>query len=140
MMKAFIETDRMTFDSLLIFIVEEHPGDINRPAQRWVLHTDRTGVIQSTAVTENPSAIPPSMRLPEEAGRALLESLMRHFHGAEDTRALRQDYDAERTRVDTLLAALVQAQRVESERNAASVTGLSSQLVQYLLKHGHTPA
>lgn len=45
----------------------------------------------------------PTILLPIEAARALLDSLTRHFHGADDTRALRKDYDAERARVDKLI-------------------------------------
>lgn len=44
----------------------------------------------------------PTIELPGEAARALLESLVRFYQGAEDTRALRRDYDAERKRVDEL--------------------------------------
>jgi hypothetical protein len=36
---------------------------------------------------------------------------VRHYGGAEDTRALRRDYDAERERVDALTAALVDVTR-----------------------------
>ncbi len=43
---------------------------------------------------------PPTVQLPHEAGRVLLDELIRYFHGSEDTRALRRDYDAERKRVD----------------------------------------
>ena len=45
-------------------------------------------------------AVEPSFRLPGDAGRALLDALAHHYEGAEDTRRLRADYDAERCRVD----------------------------------------
>lgn len=44
--------------------------------------------------------IEPTFILPFDSGRALLDALTRHYHGADDTRALRRDYDAERKRVD----------------------------------------
>lgn len=44
-----------------------------------------------------------ALRLTEDLARALLDGLTRWYHGAEDTRALRKDYDAERARVDRLL-------------------------------------
>lgn len=45
-------------------------------------------------------AVCPTFLLPYDTGRALLNALTRHYHGADDTRALRRDYDAERARVD----------------------------------------
>ena len=45
-------------------------------------------------------SVRPTFLLPYDTGRALLDALTRHYHGADDTRALRRDYDAERARVD----------------------------------------
>ena len=42
----------------------------------------------------------PTFSLPADTGRVLLDALTRHYQGAEDTRSLRRDYDAERRRVD----------------------------------------
>lgn len=48
------------------------------------------------------------LRLSEDEARALYEALASYFGGAgHDTRALRADYDAERKRVDTMIAALI---------------------------------
>lgn len=49
----------------------------------------------------------PTIRLPLDLGQYVLESLVRHYNGAEDTRALRKDYDDERKRVDRLTAAVI---------------------------------
>jgi len=51
--------------------------------------------------------IEPTLTLPDDMARALLDALTRHYHGAEDTRALRRDYDDERKRVDKLTGALI---------------------------------
>lgn len=49
------------------------------------------------------------LHLPLDLARALYEGLADHFgHSGNDTRALRRDYDAERARVDKMLAALVE--------------------------------
>ena len=45
----------------------------------------------------------PTFHLRDEEARALLEALIRHYQGAEDTRSLRKDYDAERARVDKFI-------------------------------------
>ena len=47
------------------------------------------------------------LRLTGDEARALLESLIRYFHGAEDTRALRKDYDHEKQRVDKLIDSMI---------------------------------
>lgn len=50
--------------------------------------------------------IPPTIRFGDREARAILEALSNHYGGAEDTRALRRDYDAERKRVDNLTESL----------------------------------
>jgi hypothetical protein len=45
----------------------------------------------------------PALRLPDDMARALLDALAAHYGGQTDTRTLRQDYLAERARVDRLL-------------------------------------
>ena len=47
----------------------------------------------------------------EDHARALLQALVEHFQGAEDTRALRRDYDHEKQRVDRLVDALIESNR-----------------------------
>jgi hypothetical protein len=60
-------------------------------------------------VTEYDSTpIEPTLSLHEASARALLQALLRHFDGGEDTRSLRKDYDAERSRVDKLTDALIE--------------------------------
>jgi hypothetical protein len=48
--------------------------------------------------------------LDDDAARALLSALLRHYDGGEDTRTLRRDYDAERKRVDQFIAHLTKGQ------------------------------
>lgn len=80
--------------------------------------------------------VKPTLRLGAEEARALLDALTVHFHGAEDTRALRRDYDAERGRVDRLIGHLAKVTehltapeppapepvRLEARRSAGKVT------------------
>lgn len=44
--------------------------------------------------------VEPTFALRDDESRALLEALVRHYQGAEDTRALRKDYDAALKRAD----------------------------------------
>jgi hypothetical protein len=63
----------------------------------------RDGRLSDWEVIEPGAAVQvPTLTLGDPEARALLDGLTRHFHGAEDTRALRRDYDAERKRVDEL--------------------------------------
>lgn len=58
----------------------------------------------------------PTLSLPHDSGRALLQALVEHYQGAEDTRALRRDYDAERKRVDEHAATIKDIARTLAER------------------------
>jgi len=53
----------------------------------------------------------PTLRLDDSSARALLDALAHHYEGAEDTRALRRDYDGERKRVDALIGHLAEVTR-----------------------------
>jgi len=57
-------------------------------------------------VSNDGRVVEPTLRLDEETARTLLDVLTRHYQGAEDTRALRRDYDHERKRVDQLVGSL----------------------------------
>lgn len=57
--------------------------------------------------------VKPTCRLPMELGKELLQELMNHYHGADDARMLRKDYDAERMRVDKMINALIDLASVE---------------------------
>lgn len=84
-------------DSLDIYIVRKTEGD---PRYILRMHDGRPHweAIPEGAVSADEDAS--TVRLPFDVGHALLDALVRHYQGAEDTRALRRDYDAERKRVD----------------------------------------
>jgi hypothetical protein len=92
--------ERFFRDSLDIYIIRKFDGDpryILRPegdefGRRWEPLPD------GAAASDQEDK--PSFCLPFEVGQSLLDALVRHYQGAEDTRALRRDYDAERKRVD----------------------------------------
>ena len=58
-------------------------------------------------ITQEGVQVAPSFTLEQQFARPLLDALSRHYSGAEDTRALRKDYDAERARVDKLTDHLI---------------------------------
>lgn len=99
MIRVYISSDPVTFGSR-IFIMNEFAGDASTPPQRLVLRL--TEGRANWEQTEPLAAIEPTLTLDDDAGRALLDELTRYYHGADDTRALRRDYDAERSRVDKL--------------------------------------
>lgn len=87
-------------DTLKVFIVDHQP---DAPRRLLVLDGEiyRWVELNPTTATIN-DPVDPTYELPWDVGRALLDALTQHYRGAEDTRALRRDYDAERKRVDDL--------------------------------------
>jgi hypothetical protein len=73
-----------------------------------LLHIGENGTTREWEEVANPALGPsgPTLTLEDGEARALLDALMRYYHGAEDTRALRRDYDDERKRVDRLTTTL----------------------------------
>ncbi len=56
-----------------------------------------------TSITEG-EQYEPTLRLDDDAARSLMYELSKMYGGGDDTRQLRKDYDAERGRVDRLMA------------------------------------
>lgn len=65
-----------------------------------IMHLPEDGGARWDPYDDTTTPPKPTLVLPVETGRVLLEALTRHYQGAEDTRALRRDYDDERRRVD----------------------------------------
>ena len=105
MIRAYVRDDPRSF-GVSIAIVQQ-PEDNAYPREIFRLNGDSLGVMdfRLEPVPVN-AAVEPTMILPDFMARALLDALTAHYHGAEDTRALRRDYDAERARVDKLTGAL----------------------------------
>ena len=103
-------------ESLDIFLIRAHDGE------RYVLHMEDSRTFRwdsiGTAIAAPDGVYEPSFTLPFDTGRALLEALTRHYNGAEDTRALRRDYDAERKRVDTAVEVIADIARSLAIRSA----------------------
>lgn len=55
------------------------------------------------------------LSLPDGAARALLDALSQHYGGTGDTRQVRRDLDAERSRVDKLTDAVIDIARKVGE-------------------------
>lgn len=87
-------TDNYFNHGVRVFIVHDL-GDEKR-----ILRNPGALGFDSWEVFEPNQEVEPTFALSDDASRALLEALVRHYQGAEDTRALRRDYDAERKRVD----------------------------------------
>ena len=73
--------------------------------QRLVTNGDMVQTLTEGAVVTGEGLHPLSLR--DDLARSLLDALTRYYHGAEDTRALRKDYDHEKQRVDKALDALI---------------------------------
>lgn len=96
MNRAYVTQDLGHFD-LAIHLVN-HRGETVSVGQP-------TDIVFAT-LDEQSIPTPPTLRLPEDMARALLDALSRHFGGSTDVQTLRGDYLAERKRVDTFIAHL----------------------------------
>lgn len=87
-------------DSVKVWIVNHLDGD-----RRLLLRINGDEYFSQSWVelSGQGEVVDPTFELHDASARALLDALTRHFHGAEDTRALRRDYDDERRRVDGLI-------------------------------------
>src|SRR6266700_935467 len=94
-------TDDFMIDGLAIYVSIK-----NGPSDRRILRLLENGghnwePVDPVAMTE------PTLKLPGEAARALLDTLLRHYEGAPDMRTARQDLLHERGRVDKLTDAVI---------------------------------
>jgi hypothetical protein len=96
-------------DSITVSIVMHPPeGSMDvRPRILRLPGADNPYAVSWDEIEQDGSTVEPTMRLDNGTARALLDALASHYEGAEDTRALRRDYDAERKRVDKLADAVV---------------------------------
>lgn len=100
MIKVYIQEPYSGPFWMKVFIIDRHK-DIPDRILRY-----EEGYMKWDALEPESIEVAPTFTLPEDTGRALLEALMQHYQGSEDTRALRRDYDAERKRVDELVKTL----------------------------------
>ncbi len=107
MIRAYVHEDIHGFNVAVSLVMHPEPGCIDmRPRVLHFGDGDNWFACTWTEIPENSALDRPTFRLDHEQARAVLDALTVHFQGAEDTRALRRDYDAERGRVDKLTGAL----------------------------------
>jgi hypothetical protein len=87
-------------------LIADRPGENAAGMPYQALRIGENGRREWEQVTDVHAGHGPTLVLEEDEARALLDALTRYYHGAEDTRALRKDYDAERARVDKLTGTL----------------------------------
>jgi hypothetical protein len=81
--------------SALNVVIADHQDE----GRILVMHLDENGGVRWDE-HERATEPKPTLTLPMDTGRALLDALTRHYQGVEDTRQLRHDYERERSRVD----------------------------------------
>lgn len=87
-------------DAVGVYLIEDRGAttSVAQPADLVFADRDQFALLPET----------PTLFLPDSHARALLDALSAYYGGTSDTRSLRRDYDAERARVDKMLAALLQ--------------------------------
>jgi hypothetical protein len=95
--RVHINTDFTMFGNVRIWVAD-FEGDRPRRIMRYTdqQHFPWEDIDDSAVGLE----VEPTFTLQEDVARALLDSLVTHFQGAEDTRRLRADYDAALRRGD----------------------------------------
>jgi hypothetical protein len=104
--RAYVQ-DNIASLSVDISIVD-HPPEGSWDARPRILHLPPRGGhgAEWEEIDQYGAVGDPTLRLGHEEARALLDALAARFQGAEDTRALRRDYDQERGRSDRLIGHL----------------------------------
>jgi len=88
-------------------LVQVYMGIKHSEADHSILKIDReTGRFDMVRV-EGYVIDNPTLAIPRDFAIALMNALLQHFQGAEDTQTLRGDYLHERERVDKLIGAVV---------------------------------
>lgn len=103
MIRAYVTEDLLGM-AVRISIVQQPDG--GQPEGILRAHDDPAR-FRWEPIEDSGVEVKPTLTLQRDEARAMLDALTRLFQGAEDTRALRKDYDAERARVDNLTRALV---------------------------------
>jgi hypothetical protein len=100
--------ESFAFSFGVAILIADRPGENSAGMPYRALRLREGGAREWEHVADAAAgATKPTLVLEDDEARALLDALTRHFHGAEDTRALRRDYDAERQRVDKMINALI---------------------------------
>lgn len=114
MIRAYIQESYIGLSNIHVLIVDHREG--TTPVVMRVDEHGRTDWEHFEEAAMEPPA--PTLTLPHDTGRVLLEALTRHYQGAEDTRQLRLDYERERTRVDKHAEALADIARTLAAKEA----------------------
>lgn len=107
--------DDILADGISVYVsrkYEHSPRQILHVAEggQWTRWDD----IDQAAAPDTPC--PPTIRLNDDEGRALLDALLRRYQGTGDYHDLRSDYLAERKRVDDLIANMGQLVIIQAQR------------------------
>lgn len=119
MIRAYIREDLLTL-SLAVSLVEQRDGERPTRILRVLKGGDDTTYRWDDVPDSPGEPVEPTLRIGDSEARALLEALTRHYGGADDMRALRRDYDAERKRVDMLTMELTTVTRALAIKAGAS--------------------
>lgn len=119
MIRAYI-TDNWMGATVGISIVHEFEREPGQPPLRRVLQlgSSEDGVMrQEWKEIDYTEGLNPTLVLGHDQAHAILAALTSHYQGVDDARLLRQDYTAERSRVDKLIDAVSDiARRATGER------------------------
>ena len=102
MIRAYIHENYTGFNVDISVIMHPAEGAMDVRPRIMRLPTAERPYLEWEEIPADGTVDGPSFRLGHEEARAILDALTVHFQGTGDARALRKDYDAERSRVDRL--------------------------------------
>lgn len=97
--RAHVDIDYSTF-GIKAMIAEYWP---DRPVRPYIVDGNTIRLGPELDTSRLPDGQEPTLRIDEDAARALLDALLDYFRGGSDTRNLRKDFEREQSRVDDLL-------------------------------------
>lgn len=101
-------SDAVSFDGIDIWL-----GLRYTPTETKVMQFGPDGIHSFKDPEPQYTPVTPTMHLPHEFARALLDQLFRYYAGAQDLHTVRSDLLHERERVDKLVDALIESNAIQ---------------------------
>lgn len=99
--EAYVSIDYTRFHGLAIHLVHRHPDDTTAIGEATEI------VFRTITEAEHGTQLPPTLRIPDHIGRALLDALAAHYGGTTEVQTTRKDLLHERGRVDKMIDHLI---------------------------------
>jgi hypothetical protein len=112
----------MMIDGIAVRVILKNEGDVTR-----MLRINSEGFNEWHEIDSSSGmSVGATLSLPNDAARALLEALLRHYEGASDMHTVRADLLHERGRVDKMVDAIVRLNQSASDLAEKAIEALGT--------------